>query len=675
MQKRNTFSRILLAVTLFALLCAGIFVPRLAQVDARPLVACPGGTIAEWNFFGDSITPSAGVGTFASGTGVSVASFPTGNPDPAISFSSWNTPAVDDTAYVEFRIDTTGRSSINFSFDHRHSNTGPINIQIRYSIDGTNFIDFGTSFSSGLADTWYTEVLDFSSITTLDNNTNATFRIYGYGASGGAGTFRLDNVSFTEICPTPTATETLTPSQTFTPSETSTVTQTLTPSRTNTPTFTVTSTATVTFTPSNTFTPTSALPMTVIISEIAWAGTNASSSDEWIELYNPGAVPINLTGWRIQAVDGNPSITITGGVILAGEYFLLERGDDDTVSNISADFIYSTGSITMSNSGESLTLYDASNTVIDTANANGGVWPAGSPSTYGTMERIGLLPDSDSAWNTNIGLSTNGLDANGDPILGTPKNLSSPTSTPTTTSTASNTPTPTRTRTLTRTATLTRTPTATRTRTPIPLVGRPVINEFLPRPGFDWNQDGIVNVYDEFIEVKNLGPVDINIGGWKIDDGEGGSTPFTLPNTTLKPGDRMVFYGLETNILLSDGGDVVRLLNPSNVIYDSYTYPVAKAEDESWCRLPDGNGSWYEDCTPTPNFTNIRNGRVPTMPDGNGFESPVCSLPDTLPEAFLIAECRGYGANIWRSMYWDADGWGGDVFVPENTSKWESFVE
>ena len=63
------------------------------------------------------------------------------------------------------------------------------------------------------------------------------------------------------------------------------------------------------------------------------------------------------------------------------------------------------------------------------------------------------------------------------------------------------------------------------------------------------------------------------------------------------------------------------------------------------------------------------------MPDGEHFESPVCELPDTLPADFLFAECRGYGANIWRSMYWDKTGWQGDQFVPENMSKWESFVE
>jgi hypothetical protein len=185
-----------------------------------------------------------------------------------------------------------------------------------------------------------------------------------------------------------------------------------------------------------------------------------------------------------------------------------------------------------------------------------------------------------------------------------------------------------------------------------------------------------VDVFDEFIEVKNLGPVAISLGGWELDDEQDlGSAPFTLPEITLQPGERVVYYGLETNILLSDGGDTVRLLNPSGKVYDSFTYAIAKVEDESTCRLPDGNGSWYADCVPTPNLTNTREGESPAMPGGDAFESPVCELPDTLPADILFAECRGYGADIWRAMFWDATGWQGDDFVQENSSKWSSFVE
>jgi hypothetical protein len=179
-----------------------------------------------------------------------------------------------------------------------------------------------------------------------------------------------------------------------------------------------------------------------------------------------------------------------------------------------------------------------------------------------------------------------------------------------------------------------------------------------------------VDVFDEFIEIKNIGITNIRLRGWQIDDAaDSGSEPFDLPDITLKPGERVVYYGLQTNILLSDGGDTVRLISPSGKMYDRYTYPVVTIEDRSVCRMPDGNGGWYRDCVPTPGLTNSRSGIVPVMGDVN-YQSPVCDLPDTLPADFLFAECRGYGANIWR-MFWDFD----SLFLPDKHSKQKTFFQ
>jgi hypothetical protein len=462
----------------------------------------------------------------------------------------------------------------------------------------------------------------------------------------------------------PTATSTATATETGTPTETGTITST--PTITDTPTITLT--PTITQTPVCTVSSTTT-PLSLVINEVAWAGTAANTSDEWIELYNPsgGLGCVILTGWTLRAEDGSPSFSLVGTIADDG-YFLLERTDDSTVSDILADQLYSGD---LSNSGEKLFLENNGNR-IDTANIDGGSWPAGSTTNFRSMERWIIASDSPSAWITNIGAVRNGRDAgipngctvgvncttNPQAINGTPRQQNWGTMvTPT----------------ATRTATATRTPTRPPTSVP---VGRPVLNEFLARPGFDWNQDGAVNVFDEFIEVQNLGPVSINLRNWRLDDvPNGGSSPYTLPDLLLEPGERAVLYGLQTNILLSDGGDAVRLLNPSGVVFDSYTYQVARVEDESVCRLRDGTGNWYEDCTPTPNGANTRNGQVPSMPDEEGLEPAFCKLPDTLPADFLFAECTGYGMDIWRAMYWDRTGWQGDQYVPENMNKWISFVE
>ena len=90
----------------------------------------------------------------------------------------------------------------------------------------------------------------------------------------------------------------------------------------------------------------------VIINEVAWMGTAHSASDEWIELANTGDTSVSLSGWKLRTADNSVSITLTGSVPANG-FYLLERTDDTTVPDITADKIY-TGAL--SDSGEKLIL-------------------------------------------------------------------------------------------------------------------------------------------------------------------------------------------------------------------------------------------------------------------------------------------------------------------------------
>jgi len=99
----------------------------------------------------------------------------------------------------------------------------------------------------------------------------------------------------------------------------------------------------------------------VVINEIAWMGTEASTADEWIEFYNTTNGTINLNNWTLKSQDETPNITLTGSISPLS-YYLLERTDDDTLPTISADQIY-TGAL--GNEGENLVLKDVSGTTIN----------------------------------------------------------------------------------------------------------------------------------------------------------------------------------------------------------------------------------------------------------------------------------------------------------------------
>lgn len=103
----------------------------------------------------------------------------------------------------------------------------------------------------------------------------------------------------------------------------------------------------------------------VVLNELAWMGSSASSADEWIELHNDGATPTDLTGWKITGKNGATIALLSGSVAPHG-YFLIERSDDNTVPNVPADLVVSFGK-GISNDGETLKLLDGGGNTVDTA--------------------------------------------------------------------------------------------------------------------------------------------------------------------------------------------------------------------------------------------------------------------------------------------------------------------
>jgi hypothetical protein len=486
--------------------------------------------------------------------------------------------------------------------------------------------------------------------------------------------------------PTSTASQTPTPTLSPTPTATSTGTPTNTPTDTSTPTQTGTVTATPTPTASMTATPTPVAPEHLVISEFRSRGPNGTE-DEFVELYNPTGAVANIGGWSIKRSSSCGTttynlVTIASNVILQpGQYFLAASNSNSSLTGADQTF-----SPTIADEG-GVALVNLSGTVVD---------QAGICTSTQYHEGTNLTPltgMSDQSYERQPGGDTACYDTDnnaGDFALispANPQNLASSrvmcsgvlTATPT--STASQTPTPTlsptptatfsKTATSTKAMTPTHSPSNTHTSTFLPTVypGVMAINEFLPHPRTDWNADGVVNTGDEYIEIINMGVNAINLKNWKLDDGDGGSSPYTLPDMTLQPRQIAHFFGSETGISLSDGGDTVRLIKPDGHTADIYTYPVVSASDRTWCRLPDGNGAWGFVCRPTPGHPNTPVNSATTVPGAGPVTEgdSVCPLADTVPQPVRLAECESFGSGVWNSLgeeqFWLQSRWKWDVFV------------
>ena len=291
----------------------------------------------------------------------------------------------------------------------------------------------------------------------------------------------------------------------------------------------------------------------VIINEIAWMGTEASYSNEWIELFNNSSSSVDISGWTLSSEDKKIEISLVGEIQAHG-FFLLERTDDNSVSAVVADQIY-TGSL--GNNGENLILSDEQGNKVNEVICLQG-WLAGDNSTKQTMERtVPSLKTESSKWQTS---ENNG---------GTPKESNS-----------------------------------------LPLIKKEFpdqeedndfiqktypqkifLNELLPSP------EGPDSEH-EWIELFNQNNFAVDISGWKISDGVGTTRTYSFPvQTIIQANNFLILKRTESNITLNNSEDVVVLILPDSTIIETVSYKEAQ-RGKSYAKNSLGNWEWSQNPSP-----------------------------------------------------------------------------
>jgi len=369
----------------------------------------------------------------------------------------------------------------------------------------------------------------------------------------------------------------------------------------------------------------------VVINELMWDGL------EYVELLNTTSEVVNLSGWSLTRQKPNGEVKeivefAEGDVIGAKGYYLIEEKEEATT--VEAEKI--TSKLVLVNTGEQVTLLDAKGVVVDQANQLG-AWLAGENTTTGvSMERKAEWGDGTSAssWHSSTGeaggrTGTPGI-ANSVPTVNIPPEaaLSGPGEglvgeellfTAEDSSDADEDG-------LvfdwtfgdgeagdgievihefseagTYEVEVTVSDGEARDVASL-LVGitlpsysdKIVINEFLPNPeGPD--SEG------EFIELRNTGSEVVDLSGWQLDDGEGGSVAYTIESTDIVGGGIKLFNRTDTKIALNNTGDSVRLLDPTGEIKSSYSYDSA---DEGYSYNRNSDGEYVVSTTPTPGDIN-----------------------------------------------------------------------
>jgi len=281
----------------------------------------------------------------------------------------------------------------------------------------------------------------------------------------------------------------------------------------------------------------------IVINEVLSDPTNTTEEKEFIEIWNKGDTEVDLSGFFIDDIDGgsDPRVIEDETKIEAGGYFVFYM---KTILN---------------NTGDSARLLNPDGTLFKEVVFG---------NSHGKDVSYSRKTDGNYEWTTkNTPEEENVFDV----IVPTPTPTPTPTATPTSTSSPTPAPSP--------------TPDYSGAKSLI-------VNEALPDPA---GNDG----ENEFTEIKNTSGQAIDLSGFYIDDAEGGSSAYKIPDgTTIEANGYLVFYSRDTKISLNNTGDNARLLFPDKTLLAEIVFGKSPKTDTSYARKTDESCAWTTEPTP-----------------------------------------------------------------------------
>lgn len=164
-----------------------------------------------------------------------------------------------------------------------------------------------------------------------------------------------------------------------------------------------------------------------VINEVLWAGSDISTSDEWIEIYNPDEEDIDLSGWTVTTLSSKGehvvALRFATGTILSSDSYMVIARKDAASSRLLEEPTLIVPSLTLLNTNLQLRLYDNTGALMDEVDDGSGAPFAGAnPSGGGekaSMERVSAKALGNAKENWKTAVSSFGFDE-GSPLFGTP---------------------------------------------------------------------------------------------------------------------------------------------------------------------------------------------------------------------------------------------------------------
>lgn len=114
--------------------------------------------------------------------------------------------------------------------------------------------------------------------------------------------------------------------------------------------------------------------------------------------------------------------------------------------------------------------------------------------------------------------------------------------------------------------------------------------------------------YSDYIEITNRSGATVDLTGWYLSDDETNAYKWRFPQLIIEPGQSVIVFAsgfdrkddpahLHTNFSLSSEGEQAVLSDSKGRLMDKVDFDLLR-KDQAWTRLPDG--SWTGDAAPSP---------------------------------------------------------------------------
>jgi len=350
-------------------------------------------------------------------------------------------------------------------------------------------------------------------------------------------------------------------------------------------------------------------------------GSKTSAGEEFIQIFNASAAPIDVSQWRLEYFsagvanfDGNPTrAVILHGVLESGKRYMIASTGymaGLTYDSFSAGLAAAGGHLRLVSPGENSIVITHDLVGWGTALHPEGSHTAPAPTAGQSIRRItdtdGYFLDSDDNsvdFQVNPApnpaadnLSTVALDTTAD----APTDQGDSTSTGTSQNDTSTDITP----------PVTPTPPSTTQGddSPAPVLPfLPVeIDELLPNPAAPKT-----DANDEFVELYNANDTAVDLSLYKLQSGLTFSHSTLLTGYTIQPHSYLSIFSGNTSLSLSNTGGNARLLDPEGTVMSEIPPYEEAAEGQAWILY---DNIWQWSTTPTPNAVNVLSTPVADQP-------------------------------------------------------------